>query len=151
MPRFLSRPRNPISGFVVGVVHIWRFTSYGPQFGHPEFRPNPHQAHTKPTPNPQSSRQHAHNKPTPNPEPRRDPEPRGLKGHLSHTKRTPSAHQAHIRPITQKTAIAHTLTPNPQRSSRHVHTMVRTKPRPNPERVDSMRGTRRHTSAARGG
>ena len=148
MPRFLSRARISISGWIVGFLHIWRSPSCGPQFGHPETRPNPHREHTKPTPNPERSRRHAHKKPTPNSAPRRNSgrtlTERTPKLHQAHTNHTLRAHQAHIKPITQKTASAHTPTPNPQRSTRHVHIMVHTKPRPNPESVDSMRGTRRN-------
>ena len=51
-----------------GFLCIWCWSSFGPQFGHDEPTPNPHQTHIKPTPNPQYGRQYVHTKPTPNPD-----------------------------------------------------------------------------------
>ena len=103
----------PISGLIVGSLHIWRFPTFGPQLGHPETRPNPPQrVHTKPSPNPERSRQHAHNKTTtPNSAPRRNSArtrtERTPKPHQAHTACTPSPHEAHNAEDRQRTH-AHT-------------------------------------------
>ena len=131
-------------GFFVHLVLV----QFWAKIGRLENGPNPHSAHTKPIPNPHHGRRHAHNKPTPNPDrvrtgPRRCAERKG-------TKPTPRAHRTHNRPTTQNIARSHKATPNPQRSKRHVRTVAHTKPRPNPESVDSMRGTRTRTAPRTG-
>ena len=122
VPRFLSRLRIPISGLLVVFLHLWCFHSFSPQFRQSETRPNQHRVHTKPSSNPQRSRQHVHTKSTPNPQqskprPCVQAEPRPCAGRMDNQP-TQNPHQTdnaedrqrthgHTKPTRQQTLCAH--------------------------------------------
>ena len=105
-----------------GFLCIFCCSSFGPEFGHHEPTPNPHQAHTKPTLWQTACAHETHTKPRSS----RDGTQAGKKARRP--KPTPNPRQAYIKPTTQQTAGAHIPTTQQTLCPHHGPYQTQTKP-----------------------